>query len=202
MRPTGLILGDTFAAEIRHRATGDTRFLLPGRARVKRTRCRSALAGVEGLEPPTPGFGDRCSDQLSYTPSARRGGATRRCIARRRALHHCGLVIWLLFGRDLPSADHRAALATPSASRSPRSQLVAWAKACNAVPPQSYCPAPLPTLCLLSHAGPVVRPEGARSSASKCCNALTCCALSFSILRDPQKGIVSNGGYRWGSSPA
>ena len=28
------------------------------------------LAGVEGLEPPTPGFGDRCSDQLSYTPKA------------------------------------------------------------------------------------------------------------------------------------
>jgi hypothetical protein len=27
------------------------------------------LAGVEGLEPPTPGFGDRCSGQLSYTPS-------------------------------------------------------------------------------------------------------------------------------------
>ena len=27
------------------------------------------LAGVEGLEPPTPGFGDRCSSQLSYTPS-------------------------------------------------------------------------------------------------------------------------------------
>src|SRR5258706_9655145 len=26
------------------------------------------LAGVEGLEPPTPGFGDRCSGQLSYTP--------------------------------------------------------------------------------------------------------------------------------------
>src|SRR3972149_12104933 len=72
MRPTGLILGDTFAAEIRHRATGDTRFLLPGRARVKRTRCRSALAGVEGLEPLTPGFGDRCSDQLSYTPLAAR----------------------------------------------------------------------------------------------------------------------------------
>ena len=30
--------------------------------------CR--LAGVEGLEPPTPGFGDRCSSQLSYTPSS------------------------------------------------------------------------------------------------------------------------------------
>src|SRR5438067_4407540 len=28
----------------------------------------SRLAGVEGLEPPTPGFGDRCSSQLSYTP--------------------------------------------------------------------------------------------------------------------------------------
>ena len=26
------------------------------------------VAGVEGLEPPTPGFGDRCSGQLSYTP--------------------------------------------------------------------------------------------------------------------------------------
>jgi hypothetical protein len=29
------------------------------------------LAGVEGLEPPTPGFGDRCSSQLSYTPRQR-----------------------------------------------------------------------------------------------------------------------------------
>src|SRR5215217_5965775 len=29
---------------------------------------RFSLAGVEGLEPPTPGFGDRCSSQLSYTP--------------------------------------------------------------------------------------------------------------------------------------
>src|SRR2546423_5865795 len=34
---------------------------------ARRSRpCR--LAGVEGLEPPTPGFGDRCSSQLSYTP--------------------------------------------------------------------------------------------------------------------------------------
>ena len=32
------------------------------------------LAGVEGLEPPTPGFGDRCSDQLSYTPRSRDRG--------------------------------------------------------------------------------------------------------------------------------
>jgi hypothetical protein len=28
------------------------------------------LAGVEGLEPPTPGFGDQCSSHLSYTPIA------------------------------------------------------------------------------------------------------------------------------------
>ena len=37
------------------------------------SRC---LAGVEGLEPPTPGFGDRCSSRLSYTPPrpARRQG--------------------------------------------------------------------------------------------------------------------------------
>ena len=27
-----------------------------------------SVAGVEGLEHPTPGFGDRCSSQLSYTP--------------------------------------------------------------------------------------------------------------------------------------
>lgn len=26
------------------------------------------LAGVAGLEPATPGFGDQCSSQLSYTP--------------------------------------------------------------------------------------------------------------------------------------
>ena len=28
------------------------------------------LAGVAGLEPATPGFGDRCSSQLSYTPTS------------------------------------------------------------------------------------------------------------------------------------
>src|SRR6202022_4572218 len=30
--------------------------------------CRIALAGQEGLEPPTTGFGDRDSGQLSYCP--------------------------------------------------------------------------------------------------------------------------------------
>jgi hypothetical protein len=29
---------------------------------------RSMAAGVEGLEPPTAGFGDQNSSQLSYTP--------------------------------------------------------------------------------------------------------------------------------------
>ncbi len=28
------------------------------------------VAGVEGLEPPTIGFGDRCSTNSNYTPSA------------------------------------------------------------------------------------------------------------------------------------
>jgi hypothetical protein len=35
------------------------------------------LAGEEGLEPPTPGFGDRCSNQLSYTPTPRVLARTR-----------------------------------------------------------------------------------------------------------------------------
>ncbi len=32
-------------------------------------RYETGLAGVAGLEPATPGFGDRCSSQLSYTPT-------------------------------------------------------------------------------------------------------------------------------------
>lgn len=49
------------------------------------------LAGVEGLEPPTPGFGDRCSDQLSYTPAAPRrarslAGSSARMQAECRAI--------------------------------------------------------------------------------------------------------------------
>ena len=44
------------------------------------------LAGVEGLEPPTPGFGDRCSSQLSYTPTAmqRCPAAAGICLTDRR----------------------------------------------------------------------------------------------------------------------
>src|SRR3990170_7202517 len=40
----------------------------------------SVVAGVEGLEPPTPGFGDRCSSQLSYTPNACSKVLTRTAI--------------------------------------------------------------------------------------------------------------------------
>ena len=40
---------------------------------------------MEGLEPPTPGFGDRCSSQLSYTPSAARlSVAPRQALAQGR----------------------------------------------------------------------------------------------------------------------
>jgi hypothetical protein len=48
------------------------------------------MAGVEGLEPPTPGFGDRCSSQLSYTPpeanaaAKRPGGPPRAFYCRRQ----------------------------------------------------------------------------------------------------------------------
>ncbi len=31
-------------------------------------RSQVFLAGVGGFEPPTGGFGDRCSSRLSYTP--------------------------------------------------------------------------------------------------------------------------------------
>ena len=58
------------AADVRYRAADDGSYLLPGRRTVKEEpptaatnawRTGAAVAGVEGLEPPTPGFGDRCS---------------------------------------------------------------------------------------------------------------------------------------------
>ncbi len=32
------------------------------------------IAGQEGFEPPTPGFGDRCSNRSSYWPETRSPG--------------------------------------------------------------------------------------------------------------------------------
>src|ERR1039458_2525558 len=52
-------------------------------------RTRTALAGQEGLEPPTTGFGDRDSGQLSYCPlppGSRRDPVQER--SRHRADHH------------------------------------------------------------------------------------------------------------------
>ena len=66
------LFGSRFAAEVR--LPGRRRWLLPtarGHTRQAAPHLRAPpvrLAGVEGLEPPTPGFGDRCSGQLSYTP--------------------------------------------------------------------------------------------------------------------------------------
>jgi hypothetical protein len=53
---------------------GDKGFILRDYSRFltnkKDSLCVRILAGVEGLEPPTPGFGDQCSSHLSYTPIA------------------------------------------------------------------------------------------------------------------------------------
>jgi hypothetical protein len=53
---------------------GDARFLKLRQPDVNRRIkiTEQALAGVERLELTTPGFGDRCSSQLSYTPNAPR----------------------------------------------------------------------------------------------------------------------------------
>jgi hypothetical protein len=42
------------------------------------------VAGVEGLEPPAIGFGDRCSTNWNYTPVARR--IIRRRMKKERIL--------------------------------------------------------------------------------------------------------------------
>src|SRR6185312_5520291 len=51
-------------------------------ARFARSLKKRGMAGEEGLEPPTPGFGDRCSNQLSYTPTERRSCRNPRADAR------------------------------------------------------------------------------------------------------------------------
>ena len=42
------------------------------------------MAGVGGFEPPTAGFGDRCSTKLSYAPIIGTPGGTRTPDARLR----------------------------------------------------------------------------------------------------------------------
>src|ERR1700733_1884837 len=63
------------------------------------------LAGVEGLEPPTPGFGDRCSSQLSYTP--RRAEADKCLLAHAKASPP-------VTSRDPPSLNRDRRWADPS----------------------------------------------------------------------------------------
>src|SRR3954471_22113331 len=70
--PTRVLAGGSAAATRADAAEAGLRSLRrTSGLRSQCARCSrraSALAGVEGLEPPTPGFGDRCSNQLSYTP--------------------------------------------------------------------------------------------------------------------------------------
>src|SRR5215469_13025472 len=51
----------------------EQRFLSAGAA-ICPQHARTVLAGQEGLEPPTAGFGDRNSSQLSYCPVTARAG--------------------------------------------------------------------------------------------------------------------------------
>ncbi len=46
----------------------------------------NALAGVEGFEPATPGFGDQCSNQLSYTPIVRHNYITYTPVKQTQSL--------------------------------------------------------------------------------------------------------------------
>ena len=98
------------------------------------TRCTSIppLAGVEGLEPPTPGFGDRCSDQLSYTPSggtgpgglimrSRRPGPQRmRRITHRYPKHNR---LARRFARGDENYQSRTAATTPAPTVRPPSRM-------------------------------------------------------------------------------
>jgi hypothetical protein len=62
----------------RRRSSRPARFATAGAPNRPKPPIGVWLAGVEGLEPPTPGFGDRCSSQLSYTPTRRSHASWRR----------------------------------------------------------------------------------------------------------------------------
>src|SRR5262249_60669195 len=71
--------------------------------------CRN-LAGVEGFEPPSPGFGVRCSSRSSYTPETIGGGLA----GPPRGPPHEN------FGGDLPPSPPRTpAFHCPGGSRPP-----------------------------------------------------------------------------------
>jgi hypothetical protein len=81
------------------------------RRRKTNTKSLISLAGVEGLEPPTPGFGDRCSSQLSYTPKP--CGTATSCICVRDALR----VLLPLCYRTLQTVTWRGSCLWPRPAR-------------------------------------------------------------------------------------
>src|SRR5258708_1099037 len=72
--------------------------LVNGRlARVRGPPVTGRLAGQEGLEPPTAGFGDRDSSQLSYCP-----------VLAKTLLHYLGLLRHCFTTWQLPQARSRS----------------------------------------------------------------------------------------------
>src|SRR4029079_19566804 len=67
------------------------------------------LAGQEGIEPPTPGFGDRCSANGATVLYLPRGFAPRTPLhALSRPTSQCASFAWLASLRSLPSPTPRA----------------------------------------------------------------------------------------------
>jgi hypothetical protein len=69
------------------------------------------VAGVEGLEPPTPGFGDRCSGQLSYTPTGRRAHVRNFGCAAPQAGCHPGFAYRMRSSTLSPGLNRRKRVA-------------------------------------------------------------------------------------------
>jgi hypothetical protein len=84
------------------------------------------LAGVKGLEPLTPGFGDRCSGQLSYTPNpwrTRVRGRNSRDALRRLLAQLNGCSNGFIAGSDALSSRSNGLSCRPS-----------WARHCMPLP--------------------------------------------------------------------
>ena len=65
------------------------------------------LAGQEGFEPPTRGFGDRCSTSSSYWPVLDAAVLLRLAVDRVLAVETAELLELELFGRGLPVLRRR-----------------------------------------------------------------------------------------------